>query len=80
MPGIKTFYLWTMTQIVSMIGSRMTGVALGIWLFMKTGDSTPVLLVSFFAALPMALVGSFAGVFADRWPRRLTLLLCDGSQ
>lgn len=80
MQGIKTFYIWTITQIISLIGSRMTSVALGIWLFMKTGNTTPVLLVSFFIAVPQALVGSFAGVFADRWPRRTALLLCQCGQ
>ncbi|MBZ0299149.1 MAG: MFS transporter, partial [Anaerolineae bacterium] len=77
---LRTFYTLTVTQVLSLIGSMMTGVAVGIWVFNETGDSTPVLLTSFFAALPLMLGGSLAGVFADRWPRRLILILSDTGQ
>ncbi|MCB9461345.1 MAG: MFS transporter [Anaerolineaceae bacterium] len=75
--GIITFYILTVTQVLSLIGSRMTSIAFGIWLFQQTGDSAPVLLASFFVMLPQALAGSFGGVIADRWPRRLVLMLTD---
>ena len=71
---VRTFYWLAATQIVSVIGSRMTGVALGIWLFETTGQASPVLFVALFVMLPQAVVGSFAGVMVDRWPRRQVLL------
>jgi MFS family permease len=77
---VRTFYVLTLTQVFSILGSIMTTVALGIWVFNETGDSTPVLLASFFGALPMMLGGSLAGVFADRWPRRRILILSDLGQ
>lgn len=80
MRSVRTFYILTVTQVLSLIGSSMTGTAVGIRVFADTGDSTPVLLAPFFAALPMMLAGSFAGVLVDRWDRRLVLIASDAGQ
>jgi MFS family permease len=63
-----------------MIGSRMTAVGVGIWLFTTTGDTTPLLLIAFFNELPGMLGGSLAGVLIDRWDRRRILVLADAGQ
>lgn len=78
--NLRTFYILTITQVFSIIGSAMTNVAIGIRVFNDTGDSTPLLLASFFSALPLMIGGSFAGVFADRWNRRLILFYTDLGQ
>lgn len=80
MNRLRLFYLITATQVISIIGSMMTGIALGIRIFTDTGDSTPVLLAPFFAALPMMIGGSFAGVLVDRWDRRRLLIAVDAGQ
>ncbi len=77
---LRTFYILTITQVLSIIGSAMTNVAIGIRVFNDTGDSTPLMLASFFSALPLMIGGSFAGVFADRWNRRLILVATDIGQ
>ena len=77
---VRTFYLLTITQVLSIIGSMMTSVALGIRIFADTGNSTPLLLASFFSALPTMVAGSFAGVLVDRWERRRVLILSDVGQ
>ncbi|MFP4343618.1 MAG: hypothetical protein ACLFU8_02885 [Anaerolineales bacterium] len=74
---LRTFYLLVVTQTLSLVGSQMTGVALGIHVFRKTGNTTPLLLASFFNELPAMLGGSLAGVLADRWERRRVLVLAD---
>jgi len=79
-PHVRTFYLMTMTQILSLIGSRMTGFAIGLWIYLDTGKTTPLLLVSFFQTLPPMLTGSLAGVFADRLDRRKIIMLTDAGQ
>lgn len=76
----QTFYLILLTQTFSLIGSHMTSVALGIWLFTHTGNTAPLLLVSFFNELPGMVGGSLAGVLIDRWGRRWVLLLADAGQ
>jgi DHA3 family macrolide efflux protein-like MFS transporter len=77
---LRTFYILTITQVLSLIGSAMTHVAIGIRVFEDLGDSTPLLLASFFAALPLMVGGSFAGVLVDRWPRRRVLIASDAGQ
>lgn len=77
---LRVFYILTITQVLSLIGSGMTSVAIGIHVFSTTGETSPVLLASFFAALPMMVAGSFAGVVVDRWDRRRVLILCDTGQ
>jgi MFS family permease len=63
-----------------LIGSRMTGIGLGVWLFKTTGDTSPLLLMAFFGELPAMLGSSLAGVLVDRWDRRRVLLLADAGQ
>ena len=77
---ITTFYLLVVTQTLSLVGSRMTSVGLGIWLFATTGNTTPLLLAAFFNELAPMLGGGLAGVLVDRWNRRRVLLLADTGQ
>jgi MFS family permease len=77
---LLTFYTLLVTQSLSLIGSRMTAVAIGIWIFNETGQTAPLLLTSFFTELPGMLGGSLAGVLVDRWNRKLVLILADAGQ
>lgn len=77
---MQTFYTLTITQTLSLIGSRMTGVAVGLWVFAETGDVTPLLLTSFFLEIPGMIVGGLAGVLADRWDRRYVMMLADAGE
>jgi MFS family permease len=77
---VKTFYFLAITQTLSLIGSRMTSIALGIYLFTTTGKTSPLLLAAFFNELPGMLFGSLAGVIVDRWDRRRVLVLADAGQ
>ena len=52
------FYTLLITQTLSFIGSRMTGLALSIYIFGQTGEATPLVLTSFFAFLPRLLSAS----------------------
>jgi MFS family permease len=66
--------------MLSLIGSRISGLAIGIWVFNQTGNATPLALVSFFATIPMVLASGLSGVLADRWDRRYIMALADGGQ
>ena len=48
----NTFYALIATQTVSLIGSHMTSIGVGIWVFAQTGKTAPLLLTSFFNELP----------------------------
>lgn len=74
------FYFIVATQTLSLIGSRLTAVGVGIWLFQTTGSTSPLLLTAFFSELPGMLGGSLVGVLVDRWDRRKVLILADTGQ
>ena len=78
--NMRTFYTLIFTQVFSLIGSKISGLAIGIWIFNDTGNATPLTLVSFFAVLPMVLASSFSGVMADRWDRRYVMIVADAGQ
>lgn len=77
---MRTFYILVLTQTFSLLGSRMTSVAVGLWLFTNTGNTTPLLLAAFFTELPGMLFSGLAGVLVDRWDRRRVLVLSDAGQ
>src|SRR5262249_35920508 len=65
---------------LSTFGSRMTALAFGIYIFDKSGQTAPLLLVAFFNELPAMLANSLVGVWIDRWDRRRLLMLADTGQ
>src|SRR5215217_2061612 len=75
--GMRGFTLLWFGQVVSMLGSAMTWFAFTIWTWEKTGKVTALATISFAAFLPSVLLAPLAGVFVDRWNRKLVLLLSD---
>ena len=65
-------------QVVSNLGSAMTGFGLGIWVYQETGSATQLAFVVLAARLPTLFVSPFAGALVDRWDRRWAMLLSDG--
>jgi MFS family permease len=76
----RGLYLLVVTQTISLIGSRMTSVAVGIWVYQLTGEAASLLLAAFFNELPGMLGNSLAGVLVDRWDRRRVMILADMGQ
>jgi MFS transporter, DHA3 family, macrolide efflux protein len=64
-------------QFISAIGSGLTGFALGIWAYEQTGSISAFAFIYFCNELPGIVVAPIAGLIADRWNRRLILLLGD---
>lgn len=64
-------------QMISIIGSGLTGFALRVWAFEQTASVTQFALITFFYGLPGILISPFAGVLVDRWDRRITMILSD---
>jgi predicted MFS family arabinose efflux permease len=75
---MRSFYILWVGQLISLTGSGLTGFALGIWVFQKTGSATALTLISFFAIVPIIVFSPIAGALVDRWDRRLTLVLSEG--
>lgn len=64
-------------QTVSSIGSKMTGFAIGIWIFEQTGRSTALALTGVFALVPTLILTLFAGVVVDRFSRKRLMMVGD---
>jgi MFS family permease len=60
-----------------MLGSGLTSFALGVWIYDQTGEATPFALTALFASLPRLLLLPVGGTFADRYNRRLIMILAD---
>jgi DHA3 family macrolide efflux protein-like MFS transporter len=77
---MRTFTILVLTQTLSIIGSGISGLAVGIRIYADTGNATPLAVVAFFAMLPRRLFGALAGVLADRYDRRYVMALSDAGQ
>lgn len=69
--------LWA-GQLVSAIGGGLTSFGLGVYVFQKTGSAAGMALVTLLGFLPTLLLSVPAGVLADRYDRRLLMMLGDG--
>jgi hypothetical protein len=74
---MRTFLTIWAGQLISLIGSGMTGFALGVWIFQASGEATPLVLVALFDSLPNFLFSPFIGALVDRYDRRKLMLLAD---
>lgn len=75
--GMRIFTIVWLGQFVSVIGTAMTRFALLIWAYDQTGSATTVALLGFFSFAAAIVVSPFAGVWIDRWDRRLVMLGAD---
>ncbi|PTL85811.1 MFS transporter [Vitiosangium sp. GDMCC 1.1324] len=64
-------------QTVSMLGSALTGFALGLWVYRLTGSVMDYALIFALTVLPGMLVAPIAGVLVDRWELRNAIRLGD---
>lgn len=64
-------------QMVSAIGSGLTAFSLGVYAFQKTGTASSYALMILFAFLPAFLLNPVGGVLADRFDRRLLIIIGD---
>jgi MFS family permease len=75
--GMTTFTIIWVGQVVSLLGTAMTGFALTLWAYEITGKATPLALVGFFFVTPMTILSPFIGTLVDRSNRKLMMMLSD---
>ena len=66
--SMGTFVVVWAGQLVSLVGTNLTGFALAIFVYLETGSVTQLSLVILAAQVPQLLVTPFAGALVDGLP------------
>ncbi|MCR4605638.1 MAG: MFS transporter [Eubacterium sp.] len=73
----KFMLLWS-GELVSSIGGGLTSFGLGVYVFNQTGSAASMALITLLGFLPTFVFSIPAGVLADRYDRRLLMMIGDG--
>jgi len=73
----RNFGLLFLGQFVSFIGTMITSVALPYQIYHETHSTLMVGLLGFFQLLPLLFTALVGGVFADRYHRRMLLMITE---
>ena len=76
---MKTFVTVWFGQVVSQVGSSMTGFALSIFVYQISGSVTQLAMVLLAANLPGIILAPVAGVWVDRFDRRIVMMVSDAA-
>ena len=74
---IRSYLLLWLTQMISGLGSAMTGYALVIWSYTQVGSALRTALLMVCSYVPYVVCSIFAGALTDRWDKKKTMLACD---
>src|SRR5512138_3654174 len=75
--GMRTFLIVWVGQLISLIGSQLTGFALGVYVYDQTQSVMLLALSQIAQQAPYVLLSPLAGVLVDRWNRRTAMILSD---
>jgi len=75
--SMRTFFVIWSGQLVSTIGSGLTGFALGVWIYQETGSTMLFAMNMLAFAIPTLIMSPFAGALVDRYDRRWMMILSD---
>ena len=72
----KFLFIW-LGELISSIGGGLTSFGLAVYVFNQTGSAASMALVSLLAFLPTLILSVPAGVLADRYDRRMLMMIGD---
>jgi DHA3 family macrolide efflux protein-like MFS transporter len=72
---IRDFVIIWFGQVISQIGSALTGFALGVWVFQHTGSITKFTMIVLCTTLPGIVLSPIVGAVVDRNDRRTVMIL-----
>jgi DHA3 family macrolide efflux protein-like MFS transporter len=75
--GMRTFLVIWFGQLISTVGSGLTGFALSVYIFQETGSATQLGVAMLATILPSLLVSPLVGALVDRWDRRWVMIASD---
>ncbi|NJN79577.1 MAG: MFS transporter [Anaerolineales bacterium] len=74
---MRKFIIIWIGQLISTIGTGLTGFALSIWIYQETEQAAPFVYTALFSSLPVVMFSLFAGALVDRLNRRWVMILMD---
>lgn len=72
----KFVFIWT-GQTFSILTSSIAQFALVLWIGLETGSAKVLAYATIAGLLPQIVLGPFAGVFVDRWNKKITMIVAD---
>ena len=76
----KNYILLWSGQLFSILGSLIVQFVLLVWVVDVTGSMFMVALANFFYLFPILIITPIAGVWADRYDRKLIIIVVDSIQ
>jgi len=73
----KTYLFFWSGQLFSLLGSTIVQFVIIWWITVETQNLTIISITAFFSFLPQFIFGPLAGVFADRWNRKILIGVSD---
>jgi len=73
----KNYLFFWSGQLFSLLGSTIVQFVIIWWITIETENLTIISVAAFFSFLPQFIFGPLAGVFADRWNRKILIGLSD---
>lgn len=74
---MRTFWTVWVGQLISQVGTAMTGFAVTIWVYQESGSVTRLAIMLLAVNLPGIVLAPTAGVTVDRLNRRTVMLIAD---
>ena len=75
--SFKNYLFFWSGQLFSLLGSTIVQFVIIWWITIETRNPTIISFAAFFSFLPQFIFGPLAGVFADRWNRKILIGLSD---
>jgi MFS family permease len=73
--GLRAYVTVWATQFLSLLGSSLTGFALGVYVYQVTGSVATLAAIFTLSLLPSILATPFAGSLVDRWGTKKSLVV-----
>jgi len=75
--GMLAFVVVWLGQVISILASTMSHFGLSIWMYQQTESATAMGLMQVFFITPFLLMSPIAGVWVDRYNRKLMMMVSD---
>ena len=73
----RSYLFFWAGQLASLLGSSIAQFVIIWWITLETGSALYLSLASFLGLAPMVILAPFAGVFVDRWNRKVLIFTAD---